>query len=186
MQEKWFAALIACVALVFAPLAHALLAVGDVAPDFTAQAALGGKPFTFSLSSAFKKGPVVLYFYPKVFTSGCTVEAHLFAEASEQFSALGATVIGVSADEIDAVQKFSVEECRNKFAVAADPEGKIIKSYDAKLMFGTNVSKRVSYVVTPDSKVVYVYDSMDPKEHVKRTLEAVKTWQANAAAKPKP
>src|ERR1700740_378509 len=92
----------------------AALKVGDKAPEFTTAATLAGKPFTFSLAEALKQGPVVLYFYPAAFTPGCTVEAHEFAEATEKFKALGATVIGVSHDPIDKLNKFSVTECRNK------------------------------------------------------------------------
>src|SRR5688572_22878786 len=98
----------------------AALPNGTQAPDFTAQASLAGKPFTFSLSEALKQGPVVLYFYPAAFTSGCTIEAHNFAEATDQFKALGATVIGVSNDDIETLHRFSVSEFRNKFGVAAD------------------------------------------------------------------
>ena len=113
--------------------AHAALKPGDAAPDFTTDAALGGKQFRFSLADALKKGPVVLYFYPKSFTKGCTVEAHLFAEATEKFATLGATVVGISHDDIGTQLKFSTEECRDKFAVGADPDSTIIKNYDAKL-----------------------------------------------------
>src|SRR5271169_1795249 len=81
--------------------ALAALAEGAKAPDFTAQASLGGKEFTFSLADALKKGPVVLYFYPAAFTKGCTIEAHEFADAIEKYQALGATVIGVSHDDIE-------------------------------------------------------------------------------------
>jgi len=98
--------------------APAALAPGAAAPDFTTQGALAGKPFSFSLKQALKKGPVVLYFFPAAFTPGCTIEAHEFAEATPEFAKLGATVIGMSADGIDKLQRFSVEECRNKFAVA--------------------------------------------------------------------
>ncbi len=157
--------------------AYALLDVGADAPEFTTQAALGGMTSTFVLSEALKKGPVVLYFYPKAFTSGCTVEAHLFAEASETFAALNATVVGVSNDDIETLKKFSVEECRNKFAVAADADRKIIKAYDAKLLPIGNTSSRASYVITPDHKIYYVYKAMKPDEHVKNTLEAIKQWQ---------
>ena len=101
---------------------YAALSPGAQAPDFTTQATLAGKPFTFSLAAALQKGPVVLYFYPAAFTPGCTVEAHEFAEATEKFKALGATVIGVSHDPIDTLNKFSVTECRNKFAVASDAD----------------------------------------------------------------
>lgn len=167
-----------CAANIFmAANANALLAMGAVAPVFTAQSALAGKPVTFDLSAALKRGSVVLYFYPKAFTSGCTVEAHLFAEASEEFAKYQATVIGISNDDIDTLKKFSVEACRNKFAVGADPEGKIIKAYDVQLLPGINTSKRASYVITPDGKVLFVYSSMSPKEHVSKTLEAVKSWK---------
>src|ERR1035437_1292578 len=108
---------LSCCALLSALAAHAAFAAlpnGHAAPDFTTQATLAGKPFTFSLAGALKKGPVVLYFYPAAFTPGCTVEAHDFAEATDKFKALGATVIGVSHDSIDTLNKFSVSECRNK------------------------------------------------------------------------
>ena len=72
----------AVLAALLIPTAHAALSVGAPAPDFTADAAVGGQAFKFRLADALKKGPVVLYFYPKAFTSGCTVEAHLFAEAT--------------------------------------------------------------------------------------------------------
>lgn len=84
----------------------AALSVGVRAPNFTAQASMGGKEFTFSLANALKKGPVVLYFYPAAFTPGCTQEAHDFADATGDFAALGTTVIGVSADKIDKLDKF--------------------------------------------------------------------------------
>src|SRR5215831_11457668 len=111
--------------------AIAAMKPGDVAPTFTAQASLGGEEFTFTLSDALKKGPVVLYFFPKAFTKGCTVEAHSFSEATDQFQSMGATVIGMSNDDIDTLKRFSVLECRNKFAVAADQGGQVMKRYDA-------------------------------------------------------
>ena len=153
--------------------ASAALKVGDSAPDFTTQAALGGKTFTFSLAEALKKGPVVLYFYPKAFTPGCTVEAHNFAEATDQFAALGATLVGMSGDDIDTLKEFSVKECRNKFAVAADADGKIMKKYDANLGFLPSTADRISYVIGPDGKVVYTYASLSPDNHVENTLKVV-------------
>ena len=159
--------------------AHAALAVGDAAPTFTAPAALGGKEFTLTLTDALKSGPVVLYFYPKAFTSGCTVEAHDFAEATPQFNALGATVVGMSVDDIDTLKKFSTEACRDKFAVAADAGGGITKKYDANIMPGVDRSSRISYVISPAGKVIYVYSSMSPDEHVKRTLAAVEQWKSS-------
>jgi peroxiredoxin len=116
---------------VFCAPSYAALKPGVQAPDFTTQATLAGQPFRFALADALKKGPVVLYFYPAAFTPGCTVEAHEFAEATDKFKALGATVIGVSHDPIDKLNKFSVSECRNKFAVASDADQSITKAYDA-------------------------------------------------------
>src|SRR5579871_6819394 len=144
------AALIA--AALCAPV-RAALSTGAKAPDFTLQATQGGNVFTFSLADALKKGPVVLYFYPAAFTQGCTIEAHEFADAIGQYQALGATVIGVSHDPIDKLQKFSVSECRSKFPVAADTDGKIMQSYDAVMPQHDQYANRTSYVITPDGKV---------------------------------
>ncbi len=157
--------------------ANAALKPGDAAPDFTTEAAIGGKEFRFTLADALKKGPVVLYFFPKSFTPGCTVEAHLFAEATAKFATLGATVVGISHDDIATQKKFSTEECRDKFAVGADPDSKIIKSYDAKLT-ALPMSDRISYVISPEGKVLYEYASMDPEHHVANTMKAVEDWKA--------
>jgi thioredoxin-dependent peroxiredoxin len=172
MNRKWLYALIS--GLLAVP-AQAALKSGAPAPMFTTKASLGGKEFRFSLAEALKNGPVVLYFYPKAFTSGCTIEAHLFAEAADQFKALGASVIGISKDNIDTLNKFSVSECQSKFPVGAD-DGKIIKSYDAALLF--SYANRTSFVIAPDGTVIYSYTAMDPDQHVANTLAAIKTWRA--------
>ncbi|HEX4106300.1 MAG TPA: peroxiredoxin [Rhizomicrobium sp.] len=166
--------LIAFALLVFAATpALASLKVGDKAPDFTAPATLGGKEFTFHLADALKKGPVVVYFYPAAFTQGCTVEAHEFATAIPQYQALGASVIGVSHDDIATLNKFSVSECQSKFPVAADQDRHIMKSYDATLGFLTAYASRTSYVVSQDGRIAFAYSAMDPDEHVTRTLKAI-------------
>ena len=168
--------LFVCTALMLAATpAFATLKVGDKAPDFTAPATLGGKPFTFHLADALKQGPVVVYFYPAAFTKGCTVEAHDFAEAMPQYQALGASVIGVSHDDIATLNKFSVSECQSKFAVAADQDRHIMKSYDAALGFLTAYASRTSYVVAPDGKIAFAYSDLDPEGHVSKTLQAVQT-----------
>src|ERR1700685_718297 len=156
--------------------ALAALAEGAKAPDFTAQASLGGREFTFSLADALKKGPVVLYFYPAAFTPGCTVEAHDFAKATEKCAALGATVIGVSHDGIAKLDQFSVSECRSKFAVAADPDETVIKSYDAVLAQKPEYANRTSYVIAPDHSILLAYTDLNPDQHVAQTLAAVKKW----------
>src|SRR6202043_4061254 len=163
-------------AVLSAPL-YAALKPGVQAPDFTTQATLAGKPFKFSLAEALKSGPVVLYFYPAAFTKGCTVEAHEFAEATDKFKAMGATVIGVSHDTIDVLNKFSVSECRNKFAVASDADKKISKAYDATLFF-TSYSSRTSYVIAPNGAIIYEYTALNPDKNVENTMAAIASWQA--------
>jgi peroxiredoxin len=158
--------------LLAAPL-YAALQPGAMAPDFTTEATLAGKPFKFALADALKKGPVVLYFYPAAFTPGCTVEAHEFAEATDKFKALGATVIGVSHDDIDKLNKFSVSECRNKFAVASDADQSITKAYDSVMAKAPQYADRTSYVIAPSGKIVYEYTAMDPTKHVENTMAAV-------------
>jgi len=170
-------------AATFAAPALAALAVGAAAPDFSAQASLGGKEFDFSLADALKKGPVVLYFYPAAFTKGCTIEAHEFAEATSQFAALGATVIGVSHDSIGTLDKFSVSECRSKFPVAADPDETVIKSYDAVLAQKPEYANRTSYVIAPDHTILMTYTDLNPDKHVELTLAAVKKWRDAQAQK---
>jgi peroxiredoxin len=157
--------------------AHAALAVGTKAPDFAVKAALGGKEFPFSLDAALKKGPVVLYFFPAAFTKGCTIEAHEFAEASDRFNALGATLIGVTAGNVDRVAEFSSVECRNKFAVAADPDEKITKAYDVVFTQHPELSNRTSFVIAPDHKIIFAYSDLMPDSHVALTMQAVEDWR---------
>ncbi len=156
---------------------YAALKPGAAAPAFTTSATLAGKPFTFSLADALKSGPVVLYFYPAAFTKGCTIEAHEFAAATDKFKAMGATVIGVSHDSIDTLNKFSVSECRNRFAVASDADKKISTAYDANL-FITAYSSRTSYVIAPNGTIIYEYTALNPDKHVENTLAAVAKWQS--------
>ncbi len=162
--------------LLAAPGAYAALPDGSMAPDFTAQASLGGNSYTFSLADALKKGPVVLYFYPAAFTPGCTIEAHDFATAMHKFTALGATVIGVSHDGIAKLQRFSVSECRKKFPVASDASGEIMKEYDAVLAKHPEYANRTSYVIAPDGKILYSYTNLNPAEHVANTMAVVRRW----------
>ena len=160
----------------FAPAAYAALPDGAAAPAFATQAVLAGKPFEFRLAAALKKGPVVLYFFPAAFTTGCTIEAHAFSDATAEFAAQGATVIGLSHDPIDTLSRFSVTECRNKFAVGV-ASSEIISAYKVKLP-ALSMSDRTSYVIAPDGHILMAYSAFAPNGHVTRALEAVKAWRA--------
>ena len=163
----------------FASPALAALPVGATAPEFSTEATMAGAAYPYDLDKELKKGPVVLYFFPAAFTPGCTVEAHEFADATEQYKALGATVIGVTNGNVDRLKEFSVSECRSKFPVAADPDLKISKSYDATLAVRPGWSDRTSYVITPDHKVLVAYSALKPDAHVSTTMDALKAWRAS-------
>jgi peroxiredoxin len=156
--------------------AFAALKVGAKAPEFTAPAYLAAKPFTYKLADELKKGPVVVYFFPAAHTSGCNVEAHLFSEAIDQFKAEGASVIGVTAGNVDQLADFSkeTEYCGGKFPVAADTGAKIAKEYDALLTLKPGWSNRTSYVISQAGTIVHAYSDLSPNQHVKQTLDAVK------------
>ncbi|HMI41280.1 MAG TPA: peroxiredoxin [Sphingomicrobium sp.] len=152
----------------------AALPVGAKAPDFTTTGALGGKPFRLHLAEQLKHGPVVLYFFPKAFTAGCTAEAHAFSEATADFRKAGARVIGLSADDLPTLKRFSVEECRNAFPVAtATP--KTIRAYDVALVIKPGLTDRTSYVIAPNRKIVMVHSDLDWKDHVAKSLAAVRS-----------
>ena len=99
------------------------------------------------------------------------------AEATDDFAKAGATVIGMSADPIDTLNKFSVQECRNKFAVGA-ASAATIAAYDVVLPVKPDKSNRTSYVIAPDGKILFVYSALDPAGHVEKSLAAVKAWTA--------
>jgi len=170
-------------ALVGCAPALAALDIGEPAPAFVTQAAMGGKVYKFSLSEALAKGPVVVYFFPAAFSSGCSIEAHTFAEAIDKFQALKTTVIGVSGDNIETLTKFSVQECQSKFPVGSDDTKKIMASYDAAMSLLPEYANRISYLISPDGKVIYQYKSLNPYNHVNKMLGALQEWQKNQAAK---
>jgi thioredoxin-dependent peroxiredoxin len=165
-------AFFAAVALSTATTAAAELPVGDKAPTFTTRAALAGEEFGFSLSAALAKGPVVLYFYPKAFTQGCTLEANAFAEAMPKFKAAGASVIGMSNDDIATLKRFSREECRDAFPVGV-ASAKVIGAYDVAVG-GSGLSSRTSYVIASDGRIRAVHANSDYRGHVEKTLAAVR------------
>ena len=154
--------------------AFAALDIGDPVPKFTATAALGGKTFNYSLADALAKGPVVVYFFPAAGTTDCNIEAHAFADAMGQFEAAGASVIGVSADDIETLKDFSVKQCQSKFPVAADRSKVVIEGFDAVMQTRPDFANRLSYVVAPNGTVAYYYQNLNPDKHVERMLNALK------------
>ncbi len=171
-----FAAALA-LSLFAATPALAALKAGDAAPDFTTPAALGGREFTFSLAEALRHGPVVVYFYPKAFTQGCSLEAHAFAGAMPMFTALGASVIGVSHDDIATLKDFSAKDCANRFPVASDGDQHIMKAYDSVYAKAPQLADRISYLVAPDGHILAVHADMDFSHHVDAMLDALADWK---------
>jgi len=172
--------------------AFAALKTGDRAPDFAASASQAGKEFNFSLRAALKKGPVVVYFYPSAYTGGCDLEAHTFAQDKDQFTAAGATIIGVSEDSIARLDQFSADPnyCAGRFPVASDPSGKIASSYALSVSpgkpglkdvrgadIGHGFIERETFVIGKDHKIVAAFssqtDHLSPDAHVKKALEVV-------------
>ncbi len=168
--------------------ALAALKEGSNAPDFNTQASLAGKAFTFSLKETLKKGPVVVYFYPSAFTGGCNVQAHTFAENSEKFAAAGATVIGVSLDNIARLNDFSADPnyCAGKIAVASDVDGKISKAYELAVRdavpgkkdtrgveINHGYAERTTFIVNADGKIAATLGGLAPAANVEKALEEV-------------
>jgi peroxiredoxin len=162
---------LAAVVLIASP-ATAALKVGDKAPDFTTTGAVGGKEFKLHLANLLKKGPVVLYFFPTAFTSGCTAEAHAFSENIAAFKKAGAQVIGMSGDDLKTLHDFSTKECRSAFPVAtATPATQ--KAYDVAWAAHPGITTRTSYVIDRKGKIIMVHDDLDFSQHVAKTLAAV-------------
>lgn len=176
-------AIAVALAATFAAPAFSALKTGAKAPAFTAPAYLAGKAFTFKLSDALKKGPVVLYFFPAAYTPGCNIEAHLFSQAIDDFRKAGASVIGITAGNTDQLAKFSAdnERCGGKFPVAADDGARISAKYEATLAMKPSWSSRVSYVIAPDGTIRFVHDEMKPDAHIKQTLAAVQAMRKTPA-----
>ncbi len=166
----------ALISLTFPICAYAALDIGDKAPDFATEAALGGSVYRFSLAESLKKGPVVLYFFPAAYSEGCSVEAHYFADAVAQFNALGASVVGVSGDDIETLSKFSVQACQSRFPVASDQTQAVMKSFDAVMQTRPEYANRISYLIAPNGTIVYHYMSLNPTKHVEKTLAALRSW----------
>jgi len=182
--------------LLFALLGSTLIALpalaeleaGDTAPAFEARASLAGEEFDFSLADALDKGTVVVYFYPSAYTQGCNIQAHEFAVHMDKFTAAGASVIGVSLDNIDRLNDFSADPdyCAGKLAVASDESGEIAETYkvivhdgrdgatDTRgVEIGHGFASRSTFIVKADGKIAETIGGVSPMENVRKSLEAV-------------
>ena len=173
-----FASALAFVLAVLPAAANPALPTGQAAPDFRTGGALAGRPFQLHLREELRRGPVVLYFYPRAFTQGCTLEAHAFSEAAADFRRAGARVIGMSADNYELLRRFSVEACRNAFPVAT-ASAEVIRAYDVRFSEErAEMTNRTSYVIAPNGRIIYSYTDLDWRNHVTNTLAAVRQWRA--------
>ena len=186
--------LLCTLALLATSAAFAALKAGDPAPAFSAPASLAGKPFTYSLKDGLVKGPVVVYFYPSAYTSGCNIQAHEFSTRADQFAAAGATVIGVSLDSIERLNEFSADPdyCAGKLAVASDGDGKIARSFGLRVSgaqrgatdtrgkeIDHGFTERTTFVVKRDGTVHAAVGGVSPEENVARALELVRKLAAS-------
>ena len=193
--RAWIAAMLATTAM----SAFAALNPGSKAPGFTLEASLAGKAFSCSLSSALKRGPVVVYFYPSAFTNGCNLQAHTFAENVEKFTAAGATIIGVSLDSIERLNAFSADPqyCAGKIPVASDAKGEEARAFDLPITeipagktdtrgieIGHARTERTTFIVTPDGKIAATIGGLTPQANVEKALEAVQSLHLSSSAKP--
>jgi len=175
---RLFAATLAFGLVMLPAAAGAALPTGREAPDFRTTGALAGRPFRLHLREQLRHGPVVLYFYPRSFTQGCTLEAHAYSEAARDFRRAGARVIGMAADDYEVLRRFSVEACRNAFPVAT-ASAETIRAYDVAFSSErANITNRTSYVIAPNGRIIYAYSDLDWRNHVTNTLAAVREWRA--------
>jgi peroxiredoxin Q/BCP len=153
--------------------------VGDQAPDFTLPSSAGT---TISLKNFVGKKPVVLYFYPKDNTPGCTKEACTFRDSYEVFRELGAEVIGVSSDSVSSHQQFSTQYML-PFQLLSDPEEKIRKLYGVPATLGI-LPGRVTYIIDRQGVVRHIFNSqLNFKAHVDEAIKALKCIQEEQVAK---
>lgn len=145
---------------------------GAKAPTFVAKGARAGKPVSIDLARELKKGPVVLYFFPGAFTAGCNIEANAFAAKIADFKKAGATVIGMTAGNVDRLVEFSAKECAGQFTVAAASPA-VIKGYDVSLAAKPGWTTRTTYVIAKNGRIADAFTDMAPSGHITRSLAAV-------------
>ncbi len=145
-----------------------LLKEGDLAPNFTLLSD-SGTPISLS---AFKGKPVVLYFYPKDFTPGCTKEACAFRDAFSDFQSAGIEVLGVSVDDVQSHQKFKSEHKLN-FTLLSDTDKKVSTSYGVLSALG--FSSRITFLIDREGKIKRIFKEVNPDAHASEVLAIAKT-----------
>jgi peroxiredoxin Q/BCP len=154
-------------------------AVGTAAPDFTLNSQ-ESRPVSLH---DFKGKWVVLYFYPKDFTSGCTVEAHNFQRDQAQYEAKNAVIIGVSMQDPDSHQKFCTKEGLS-FKLLADTDSKVSSTYDSVMNMGVvKLSARHTFLIDPKGTVEKVYTDVKPEKHSEEVLAALDELQKKSVSK---
>ncbi len=146
---------------------------GQPAPSFTLPSQTGAPT---SLAS-FQGKWVVLYFYPKDGTSGCTMEAHNFQQDAEKYEKMHAVIVGVSVDTVDSHKEFCAKEGLN-FHLLADPDKKVVSEYGSLGNYmGIKIAKRNTFLISPEGKIVKVWTSVDPSHHSTEVLAELSTAQ---------
>jgi peroxiredoxin Q/BCP len=153
-------------------------AVGADAPEFTLTTNEGNQA---SLKD-FRGQWVVLYFYPKDFTGGCTLEAHNFQTDLDKYKAMKAVILGVSVDTAESHKSFCAKEGL-AFKLLSDPGGKISDTYGSVMEYqGSKLSARNTFVIDPQGKIAKVFMKVKPAGHSEEVLAALETLQKEAAS----
>nr|WP_315223078.1 peroxiredoxin [uncultured Flavobacterium sp.] len=146
------------------------LKIGDIVPNFTAKDSHGE---VFESKSVLGRKPLVIYFYPKDNTPGCTTEACSFRDQYEDFKDLGAEVIGISSDSVKSHQKFA-NKYQLPFLLLSDQDKKLRHLFGVRdNLFGL-LPGRVTYIIDRNGVVIYIFDSMNASKHIPKALKMIK------------
>jgi len=153
--------------------AASMPSVGSVAPEFTLPSQ-EGSPISLK---GYRGKWVVLYFYPKDFTSGCTIEAHNFQRDQAQYQKKGVVVLGVSVQDVNSHKQFCTKEGLN-FKLLADTDYQVSNAYGSLTNLGlVKFSTRHTFIISPDGKVAKVFTDVDPNKHSEEVLAALADLQ---------
>jgi peroxiredoxin Q/BCP len=154
-----------------------MIGVGEAAPDFTA-AQQDGTPFQLS---SLRGKPVVVFFFPRANSLGCTIETRAFADHFTELQGAGVSVVGVSVDPV-AAQKAFASKCEVQFPLVADTDKSVAKAYGVLGFLG--FARRVTFFVGADGRVEEVVEAVGPNPHVKRALERIAQPPGPTPSKP--